>query len=33
MSHQQAEQVIKTLQQALLRAKYLGTTKLLPPEL
>ena len=33
MSHQQAEQVIKTLQQALLRAKYLGNTKLLPPGL
>lgn len=33
MSHQQAEQVINTLQQALLRAKYLGNTKLLPPSL
>jgi transcriptional regulator with XRE-family HTH domain len=33
MSHQQAEQVIRTLQQALLRAKYLGDTKLLPPGL
>ncbi|HEY5442638.1 MAG TPA: helix-turn-helix transcriptional regulator [Candidatus Saccharimonadales bacterium] len=31
MSHRQAEAVIHTLQQALLRAKYLGDTKLLPP--
>lgn len=31
MSHQQAEAVIYTLQQALLRAKYVGDTKLLPP--
>lgn len=33
MSHQQAQQVINNLQQALLRAKYLGSTKLLPPNL
>jgi transcriptional regulator with XRE-family HTH domain len=33
MSHQQAEQVIRTMQQALLRAKYLGSNKLLPPKL
>jgi transcriptional regulator with XRE-family HTH domain len=33
MSHQQAEQVIRTLQQALLRAKYGSNTKLLPPGL
>jgi transcriptional regulator with XRE-family HTH domain len=32
MSHQQAEQVVRTLQQALLRAKYVSPTKLLPPE-
>lgn len=31
MSHQQAEQVINNLQRALLHAKYLGSTKLLPP--
>ena len=31
MSHQQAEQVINSLQRALLHAKYLGDTKLLPP--
>jgi transcriptional regulator with XRE-family HTH domain len=31
MSHQQAEQVIRALEQALLHAKYLGNTKLLPP--
>ena len=33
MSHQQAEQVIRTMQQALLRARYLGGNKLLPPSL
>jgi transcriptional regulator with XRE-family HTH domain len=33
MSHKQAEQVIRSLQQALLRAKYLSDTKLLPPGL
>lgn len=33
MSHQQAEQVLRTLEQTLLRAKYLGSTKLLPPGL
>ncbi|MEK7594402.1 MAG: helix-turn-helix transcriptional regulator [Patescibacteria group bacterium] len=33
MSHQQAEQVINAMQQALLRSKYLNTTKLLPPNL
>jgi len=33
MSHQQTEQVIRTLQQALLRVKYLSNTKLLPPSL
>lgn len=31
MSHRQAEQVIRALEQALLHAKYLGNTKLLPP--
>lgn len=31
MSHQQTEQVIHALEQALLRAKYLSNTKLLPP--
>ncbi len=31
MSREQAELVIRTLQQALLHAQYLGTTKLLPP--
>jgi transcriptional regulator with XRE-family HTH domain len=31
MSHQQAQQVIDSLQRALLHAKYLGNTKLLPP--
>jgi len=31
MSHQQAEQVIRAMEQALLRAKYLSNTKLLPP--
>ncbi len=31
MSHQQMTQVIRTLQQALLQAKYVGPTKLLPP--
>jgi len=31
MSHQQAEQVINTLQRAILHAKYVGNTKLLPP--
>lgn len=31
MSHEQAEQVINTLQRALLHAKYVGNTKLLPP--
>lgn len=31
MSQHQAEQVIKSLQAALLRAKYIGDTKLLPP--
>ncbi len=31
MSHAQAEQVIRTLQQALLSAKYVGYTKQLPP--
>jgi hypothetical protein len=31
MSHQQAADVIRNLEQALLRAKYLGDTKLLPP--
>jgi transcriptional regulator with XRE-family HTH domain len=31
MSHHQAEQVIRELQQALLRAKYVSDTKLLPP--
>ncbi|MEK7059328.1 MAG: helix-turn-helix transcriptional regulator [Patescibacteria group bacterium] len=33
MSHQQAEQVIQAMQQALLRARYLSDTKLLPPNL
>lgn len=33
MSHHQAEQVIRSMQQALLRAKYLSDTKLLPPNL
>jgi transcriptional regulator with XRE-family HTH domain len=33
MSQAQAEQVIRTLQQALLRAKYQGNNKLLPPGL
>ncbi len=33
MSHQQAEQVIRAMQQALLKSKYLGNTKLLPPNL
>ncbi|HYH36201.1 MAG TPA: helix-turn-helix transcriptional regulator [Candidatus Saccharimonadales bacterium] len=31
MSHEQAEQVMKTLQRAILHAKYVGNTKLLPP--
>jgi predicted transcriptional regulator len=31
MSYDQAEKVLHTLQQALLRAKYLSTTKQLPP--
>ena len=31
MSHDQAKQVIRALEQALLRAKYLSNTKLLPP--
>ncbi len=31
MSHEQAEQVINTLQRAILHAKYVGGTKLLPP--
>lgn len=31
MSHQQAEAVIKAMQQAMLRSKYLGNRKLLPP--
>lgn len=31
MSHHQAQQVIRDLERALLRAKYLGETKLLPP--
>jgi len=31
MSHEQAERVVNTLQQAMLRAKYLGDKKLLPP--
>ena len=31
MSYDQAEQVLQTLQQALLRARYLHQTKLLPP--
>lgn len=33
MSQHQAEQVIRTLEQALLRSKYLGEHKLLPPSL
>lgn len=33
MSHQQAAQVIHTLERALLRSKYLPPTKLLPPGL
>ncbi len=33
MSYQQAEQVLQTLQQALLHAKYVNPTKLLPPTL
>ena len=31
MSYEQAEQVMKTLQKAILHAKYIGDTKLLPP--
>lgn len=31
MSYEQAERVIDTLQRAMLRAKYVGNTKLLPP--
>ena len=31
MSHQQAEQVLRALQQAVLATKYLPATKLLPP--
>lgn len=31
MSYDQAERVLKTLQQAILRGKYLGKTRLLPP--
>jgi transcriptional regulator with XRE-family HTH domain len=31
MSYSQAEQVLKSLEQALLKARYLSTTKLLPP--
>jgi transcriptional regulator with XRE-family HTH domain len=31
MSYEQAERVLQTLQQALLRSKYLGRNKLLPP--
>jgi transcriptional regulator with XRE-family HTH domain len=31
MSYEQAEQVIDTLQRAILHAKYVGNTKLLPP--
>jgi hypothetical protein len=31
MSYDQAERVLATLQQALLRARYVGDTKLLPP--
>lgn len=31
MSHQQTEMVIKTMQQALLQARYANTPKLLPP--
>jgi hypothetical protein len=31
MSYEQAEQVLHDLQQAVLRAKYIGDTKLLPP--
>jgi len=33
MSHGQAEQVIRAMEQAMLRAKYLGDTKLLPPSM
>lgn len=33
MSHAQAEKVIYAMQQALLRSKYLGNRKLLPPSL
>lgn len=31
MSYEQAEQVVNTLQRAILHAKYLGNTRLLPP--
>jgi transcriptional regulator with XRE-family HTH domain len=31
MSYEQAERVVSTLQRAMLRAKYVGNTKLLPP--
>lgn len=31
MSYEQAEQVVNTLQRAILHAKYVGNTKLLPP--
>ncbi len=31
MSYAQAEQVLRSLEQTLLRARYLGATKLLPP--
>ena len=31
MSYEQAEKVMQTMQQALLRAKYMGRNKLLPP--
>lgn len=31
MSYEQAEQVLKTMQKAVLHAKYVGETKLLPP--
>ncbi len=31
MSYEQAEQVVNTLQKAILQAKYVGNTKLLPP--
>lgn len=33
MSHEQAEKVIDTLQRAVLHAKYVGKTKLLPPSI